>query len=78
MGYISVSMVAFLVVFASPVILADDITPIPADKAQVEPWFKANVKPYSARRGTLDPALEAAEASPRTISVSKSHFLSYL
>lgn len=74
MGYISVSMVAFLVVFALPVVLADDVTPIPADKAQVEPWFTTHVKHFSNRRGKgiLDPAVEAAEASRRIITVSKS------
>ncbi|XP_010452709.1 PREDICTED: probable pectinesterase 49 [Camelina sativa] len=71
MGYISLSLIALLVVFAPPVVLADDITPIPAEKAQVEPWFKANVQPFPARRGTLDPALEAAEASPRIITVNQ-------
>ncbi|KAL1196820.1 putative pectinesterase 49 [Cardamine amara subsp. amara] len=71
MGYISMALVASLVVFTSSVVLADDIIPIPAEKSQVEPWFKANVKPLSARRGTLDPALEAAEASPRIITVNK-------
>jgi len=74
MGYISLALVALLVFFASPVVLADDITPIPADRAQIPQWFMANVKPFSQRRGTLDPELEAAEASRRVIIVSKSQF----
>lgn len=69
MGYIFLTMIAFLVIFALPAVVADDITPIPEDKAQVEAWFKANVQPYSARRGTLDPVLDAAEASPQIIKV---------
>lgn len=75
MGYISLYTIAFLVLFASPVVQADDVTPIPADKAQVEAWFKANVQPLAARRGSLDPAIEAAETSPRIINVRKSKFI---
>jgi len=70
MGYISMSVVAFLVVFASPVVLATDTDPIPANRAQIPQWFKTNVKPYSQRKGTLDPALEAAEAARQIITVS--------
>ncbi|CAA7026923.1 unnamed protein product [Microthlaspi erraticum] len=69
-GYISLYTIALLVLFASPVVQADDVTPIPADKAQVEAWFKANVGPLSARKGTLDPAIEAAETDPRIVNVN--------
>lgn len=68
MGYISMSVVAFLVVL--PVVLATDTATIPENRAQIPQWFKANVKPFSQRKGTLDPALEAAEASRRIITVS--------
>ncbi|CAN8256938.1 unnamed protein product [Cochlearia groenlandica] len=71
MDYIYLSMIAFLIVFTSPVVIADDVTPIPAEKDKVESWFTANVKPLSARKGTLDPDLEAAEASPRIVTVNK-------
>lgn len=64
------SVVAFLVVFASPLVLATDTDPIPETRAQIPQWFKANVKPYSQRKGTLDPALEAAEAARQIITVS--------
>ncbi|XP_059461545.1 pectinesterase PPME1-like [Corylus avellana] len=47
-------------------------TLIPADKSQVDAWFKNNVKPLTARQGSLDPALVKAEGAPRIISVSKS------
>lgn len=75
MGYISMSVVAFLVLFASPVVLATDTDPIPEVRAQIPQWFKTNVKPYSQRRGTLDPALNAAEASRLVITVSKLNYI---
>ncbi|KAG7549873.1 Pectin lyase fold/virulence factor [Arabidopsis thaliana x Arabidopsis arenosa] len=71
MGYISMSVVAFLVVFASPLVLATDTDPIPENRAQIPQWFKANVKPYSQRKGTLDPALESAEAARQIITVNQ-------
>ncbi|KAI3411286.1 Pectinesterase [Psidium guajava] len=43
--------------------------PIPADRSQVNAWFQRNVQPYTARKGTLDPNLEAAEAGSRVIRV---------
>ncbi|KAF3540917.1 hypothetical protein F2Q69_00018519 [Brassica cretica] len=70
MGYIHVSMLlAMVMVFVTPMVLADDNTPIPEAKPQVEQWFKTNVAPLPSRKG-LDPALVAAEASPRTINVN--------
>lgn len=69
MGYINVSiLLGLLVVFVSPVVFADDVTPIPEAKPQVQQWFKANVGPLAQRKG-LDPALVAAEAAPRIINV---------
>ncbi|CAH2073697.1 unnamed protein product [Thlaspi arvense] len=68
MGY--TILLAMLVVFVSRMVWADDVTPIPEDKPGVTQWFNTNVAPLSARKGTLDPALEAAEASPRTITVN--------
>lgn len=70
MGYISLSTVAFLVAFALPVVLATDTAPIPEDRSQIPNWFKTNVAPYSQRKGTLDPALDAAEANRQIITVS--------
>ncbi|PWA55089.1 pectinesterase 2 [Artemisia annua] len=54
-----------------PRTISHDSIPIPKEKAQVQRWFKENVKPLKARKGTLDPALEAAEANPRIIKVMK-------
>ncbi|KAJ9163992.1 hypothetical protein P3X46_023610 [Hevea brasiliensis] len=62
-------ILAILVVATT--VSSDDTTPIPAADSQVRNWFNANVKPYASRKGTLDAALEAAEAKPRTIKVSK-------
>lgn len=70
MGYISLTIVAFLVAFASPVVLATDTAPIPEDRSQIPQWFQTNVAPYSQRKGTLDPALEAAETARQIITVS--------
>ncbi|KAJ9553305.1 hypothetical protein OSB04_017350 [Centaurea solstitialis] len=54
-----------------PPTISDDRVPIPQDRTQVKRWFRENVKPLAARRGTLDPELEAAEANPRIIRVMK-------
>ncbi|CAA7026922.1 unnamed protein product [Microthlaspi erraticum] len=51
-------------------VFADDATPIPEGKPQVEEWFKTHVAPLAARKATLDPALVAAEAAPRIITVN--------
>ncbi|XP_010546425.1 PREDICTED: pectinesterase PPME1-like [Tarenaya hassleriana] len=71
MAKMHLKLVAVLVVLASPAVLAGDSTPIPEDRAEVEEWFKANVAPLAHRNATLDPALVAAEAAPRVITVSK-------
>lgn len=61
-------LLALVMVFVTQMVLADDVTPIPEAKVQVEQWFKTNVAPLPSRKG-LDPALVAAEAEPRTITV---------
>ncbi|GLT54868.1 hypothetical protein SLA2020_280300 [Shorea laevis] len=53
-------------------VISDDTTPIPADRSQVNTWFKNNVKSFTARKGILDPALVKAEEAPKVITVSKS------
>ncbi|KAH0887886.1 hypothetical protein HID58_050315 [Brassica napus] len=68
MGYISLTIVAFLIAFASPVVLATNTAPIPEDRSQIPQWFQTNVAPYSQRKGTLDPALEAAETARQIIT----------
>ncbi|KAI3735081.1 hypothetical protein L6452_14569 [Arctium lappa] len=60
-----------LILIILPPTISDDRVPIPQDRTQVHKWFKKNVKPLAARKGTLDPALEAAEANPRVIRVIK-------
>ncbi|XP_002511045.2 pectinesterase PPME1 [Ricinus communis] len=54
---------------AATTVISDDATPIPAAEDQINSWFQANVKPFSSRKGTLDPALEAAETAPKRIKV---------
>ncbi|XP_076945355.1 pectinesterase 1-like [Bidens hawaiensis] len=53
-------------------ILSDDTIPIPKEPDIIQSWFDENVKPLEARKGTLEPALEAAEAKPKIIRVMKS------
>ncbi|EEF32171.1 putative pectinesterase 63 [Ricinus communis] len=48
---------------------SDDTEQIPESQSALNSWFEANVKPYASRKGTLNPALEAAEANPKTIKV---------
>ncbi|KAG8661125.1 pectinesterase PPME1-like [Manihot esculenta] len=62
-------LIAILVVATT--VSSDDTTPIPADDSKVSNWFQTNVKPWKSRKGTLDPALEAAEAKSKIITVSK-------
>lgn len=59
------------VLFTFMDVLCDDNMPVPANRAQLNQWFSQNVMPLSARKTTLDPALLAAEAAPRILSVSK-------
>ncbi|XP_022985658.1 pectinesterase PPME1-like [Cucurbita maxima] len=42
---------------------------VPAEKSQLEAWFSKNVKPLSARKAELDPALVAAEESSTVVKV---------
>ncbi|KAJ6672124.1 PECTINESTERASE 63-RELATED [Salix viminalis] len=60
---------AAILLLVSATASSNDTGPIPGDPSSLKPWFRANVKPYRHRKGTLDPALEAAEAKPRTIKV---------
>jgi len=69
MRYTNVSiLLGMLVIFVSPMVFADDLTPIPEGKPQVVQWFNTHVGPLAQRKG-LDPALVAAEAAPRIINV---------
>lgn len=61
-------LLALVMVFVTPMVFADDTAQIPEAKPQVAQWFKTYVAPLPSRKG-LDPALVAAEASPRTINV---------
>uniref|UniRef100_A0A6N2MJQ4 Pectinesterase n=1 Tax=Salix viminalis TaxID=40686 RepID=A0A6N2MJQ4_SALVM len=60
---------AAVLLLVSATASSNDTSPIPGDPSILKLWFRANVKPYRHRKGTLDPALEAAEAKPRTIKV---------
>ncbi|CAK7336905.1 unnamed protein product [Dovyalis caffra] len=67
---IQLFITAILLVSTTTVSSADT-SPIPADASSLNTWFQHNVKPLADRKGTIDPALEAAEAKPRTIKVRK-------
>lgn len=70
---IAIPLAILLAIFlSSHLVVSDDATPIPADASAVAGWFSANVKPLSAAKGTLDPALVTAEeGTPQTIKVNK-------
>ncbi|XVE63821.1 hypothetical protein DITRI_Ditri07aG0051100 [Diplodiscus trichospermus] len=59
------------ILLLAPIVLSQNSPQIPADTSQVNAWFNANIKPASARDGTLDPALAKAEAEPQIIKVRK-------
>uniref|UniRef100_A0A5B6ZZF5 pectinesterase n=1 Tax=Davidia involucrata TaxID=16924 RepID=A0A5B6ZZF5_DAVIN len=65
------AVIAVALIMTIPIVFCDDKAPIPAQKTQVNSWYQANVKPLAQRKGTLDPALETAEASPKVIKVRK-------
>ena len=70
-GNIEIRAAICTILLLVPVVLSYNSPQIPADKSQVNAWFNANVKPASARVGTLDPALVKAEAEARVIKVRK-------
>ncbi|XP_022738510.1 putative pectinesterase 63 [Durio zibethinus] len=70
-GNIKVGAAICSILLLAPVVLSQNSLQIPADKSQVNAWFNANIKPASARAGTLDPALARAEAEPKIIKISK-------
>ncbi|CAL5322869.1 unnamed protein product [Camellia sinensis] len=59
------------VLLTIPIVFSNDMVPIPPNQAQVNSWFQSNVQPYMSRKGTLDPALVAAEAGAKIIKVKK-------
>ncbi|WCJ36395.1 Pectin lyase-like superfamily protein [Euphorbia peplus] len=63
--------VYILAIFAvsTKLVSCDDLKPIPANRAQVNAWFEANVLSLEQRKGTLDAVLEAAEINRRAITV---------
>ncbi|XP_022776433.1 putative pectinesterase 63 [Durio zibethinus] len=70
-GNIEVCAAICTIILLSPVVLSQNSPQIPADKSQVNAWFNANIKPVSARAGTLDPALVHAEAGRQIIKVKQ-------
>ncbi|EEF51644.1 pectinesterase PPME1 [Ricinus communis] len=66
-GFVQYAIVA--IVLTATIVSSADTTPMPDAASGIAGWFSANVKPLADRKGTLDPALEAAEANPKTIKV---------
>ncbi|KAE9605639.1 hypothetical protein Lal_00025220 [Lupinus albus] len=60
-----------VVIVIANVVFADDNAPIPADKAQLDKWYNQHVQPLAQRKGTLDPAVVAAEGAVSVIKVSQ-------
>lgn len=50
--------------------VSHDTVPCPSDKSQLNDWFNMNVRPFESRKGSLDSALESAEANPRVVKVN--------
>ncbi|KAI5346751.1 hypothetical protein L3X38_014630 [Prunus dulcis] len=60
-----------LILLTATIAMANYNTQLPADHSQVNTWFNNNVKPYTARHGTLLSTLATAEASQKVIKVNK-------
>ncbi|KAK6926247.1 Pectinesterase, catalytic [Dillenia turbinata] len=54
-----------------PVAFCGYTAALPSVRSQLGSWFQINVQHCTARKSKIDPALEAAEASPRIIKVNK-------
>ncbi|RHN74843.1 putative pectinesterase [Medicago truncatula] len=65
----TINVAIIVALFTANVVLSDDLTPIPANRAQLDAWFNTNVGPLAQRKATLDPSLVAAEAAPKVITV---------
>lgn len=63
--------IIFLLFSASKLVFSSDNALIPADKSQLNYWFKQNVAPLASRKSTLDSALVTAEASPEIVKVRR-------
>ncbi|WCJ36394.1 Pectin lyase-like superfamily protein [Euphorbia peplus] len=67
-----VYLLTTILVFPTKSVFGDDNSPIPEDRSQVEPWFQANVLPFSKReQRTLDAVLRIAERKRVEIRVRK-------
>jgi len=65
----TINVAIIVALFTTNVVLSDDNTPIPANRAQLDSWFNTNVGPLAQRKATLDPALVTAEAGAKVIKV---------
>lgn len=68
---IPLAIISTVFLISNQVAFSDDLTPIPPTAAGISAWFAENVKPLAARKGTMDPKVEAAEAEPVIINVGK-------
>ncbi|ONI24900.1 hypothetical protein PRUPE_2G268300, partial [Prunus persica] len=67
----TILITTLLILLTATIAMANYNTQLPADHSQVNTWFNNNVKPYTARNGTLDSTLAMAEASQKVIKVNK-------
>ncbi|XP_059625452.1 pectinesterase 2-like [Cornus florida] len=68
---ITIEAVLVTILLTITIVISDDTVLIPADKSQVKSWYQNSVKPYKARKHTLDPALMTAESHAKVIKVRK-------
>ncbi|XP_019162107.1 PREDICTED: pectinesterase 2-like [Ipomoea nil] len=64
-------VIVCVLVFCPGGVIPLDTVPIPAEKSQVESWFRASVQPLQSGRKGVDPALVKAEAAPVYLKVGK-------
>ncbi|XP_020222880.1 pectinesterase PPME1 [Cajanus cajan] len=67
----TIQVTLLLAYLTTQVVLSDDNVPIPANKAELDSWFKTNVGPLDQRKTTLDPKLVAAEEGAKVVKVMK-------
>ncbi|CAI9772142.1 unnamed protein product [Fraxinus pennsylvanica] len=66
---IALEAVLVSIILCMPIVFSDDTVPIPADSAKINSWFDGIVRPLTARKATLDPALVTAESKPKVIKL---------
>ncbi|KAK3000229.1 LOW QUALITY PROTEIN: hypothetical protein RJ639_023848 [Escallonia herrerae] len=69
MANTAIEAVILTIIFFITIVVSDDNAQIPPQRSQVDDWFRTNIDAYTARKGTLDPALAEAEAGTKVVKV---------